>query len=71
MRKGITIDKKITRQGITWKDAVSSSLETMDFGKIFMGQVIHLGHLLCDRVQGVERFAAHPRHFPIQVHLGP
>ena len=43
------------------------SLETMDFGKIFMRQGILLGHFLCDRVQGVERFAAHPRPFPSQV----
>ena len=39
----------------------------MDFGKIFMRQGILLGHFLCDRVQGVERFAAHPGHFPSQV----
>ena len=39
----------------------------MDFGKIFMQHGILLGHFLCDRVQGVERFAAHPRHFPSQV----
>ena len=50
-----------------WKDAFNSSLETMNFGKIFMRQGILLGHFLCDRVQGVERFAAHPRHFPSQV----
>ena len=36
----------------------------MDFGKIFMRQGILLGHFLCDRVQGVESFATHPRHFP-------
>ena len=42
-------------------------LETMDFGKILMRQGVLLGHFLCDRVQGVERFAAHPRHFPSQV----
>ena len=41
----------------------------MDFGKIFMRQGILLGHFLCDRVQGVERFAAHSRHFPSQVLL--
>ena len=67
MRQGITIDKKIMRQDIMWKDAFESSLETMDFSKIFMQQGILLGHFLCDRVQGVERFAAHPRHFPNQV----
>ena len=39
----------------------------MDFGKIFMRQGILLGHFLCDRVQGVESFATHPRHFPSQV----
>ena len=39
----------------------------MDFGKIFMRQGIVLGHFLCDRVQGVEIFAADPRHFPSQV----
>ena len=39
MRQGITIDKKIMRQGIMWKDAFESSHETMDFGKI-----------LCDRI---------------------
>ena len=39
----------------------------MDFGKIFMRRGILLGHFLCDRVQGVERFATHPRHFPSQV----
>ena len=27
-----------------------------------MRQGILLGDFLCDRVQGVERFAAHPRH---------
>ena len=37
-----------------------SSLETMDFGNIFVRQVILLGHFLCDRVKGVERFATHP-----------
>ena len=55
------------RQGIMWKDAFQSSLETMDFGKIFMRQNILLGHSLCDRVQDVERFATHPHHFPSQV----
>ena len=39
----------------------------MDFGKIFMRQGMLLGHFLCDRVQGVESFATHPRHFPSQV----
>ena len=39
----------------------------MDFGKIFMRQGILLGNSLCDRVQGIERFATHPRHFPGQV----
>ena len=39
----------------------------MDFSKIFMRQGILLGNLLCDRVQGVERFATHPRHFSSQV----
>ena len=39
----------------------------MDFNKICMRQGILLGNFLCDRVQGVERFAAHPRHFPSQV----
>ena len=39
----------------------------MDFGKNVMRQSILLGHFLCDRVQGVERFAAQPRHFPSQV----
>ena len=69
MRQGITIDKKIKRQGIVWKDAFYTSLETMDFGKFFMRQGILLGHFLCDRVhvQGVKRFAAHPHHFPGQV----
>ena len=66
MRQGITIDKKIMRQGITWKDAFKSPLEAMDFGKMFMRQGIHLGHFLCDRIQGVERFATHPHHFPSQ-----
>ena len=31
---------------------------------------ILLGHFLCDRVQGVERFSAHSRHFPSQVPPG-
>ena len=35
----------------------------MDFGKFLMRQGILLGHFLCDRVQGVERFAAHRGHF--------
>ena len=39
----------------------------MDFGQIFMRQSILLGHFLCDRVQGVERFDTQPRHFPSQV----
>ena len=43
----------------------------MDSGKISMPQGILLGHVLYDRVQGVERFAAHPRHFPSQVPSGP
>ena len=42
----------------------------MDFGKIFMRQGMLLGHFLCDRVQGAERFATHPRHFPSQVPPG-
>ena len=66
VRQGITIDKKIMRQGIMWKDIFWSSLETMDFGQIFTRQGILLGHFLCDRVQGVESFATHPRHFPSQ-----
>ena len=37
------------------------------FWQIFMRQGILLGHFLCDRVQGVESFATHPRHFPSQV----
>ena len=32
-----------------------------------MRQGILLGNFLCDRVQGVERFATHTRHFPSQV----
>ena len=46
------------------------SHETMDFGKIFMRQGILLGNFLSDRVQGVERFATHPRHCPSQVPSG-
>ena len=41
------------------------------FGKIFMRQGILLEYFLGDRVQGVDRFAAHPRHFPSQVPLHP
>ena len=66
MPQGTTIDKKIMRQGIMWKDIFSSSLETMDFGKIFMQQGIPLDHFLCGRVQ-LERFATNPSHFPNQV----
>ena len=40
MRQGITIDKKIMRQGTFLKDIFGSSLETMDLGKFFMRQVI-------------------------------
>ena len=65
MRQGITVGKKIMQQDI--KNILWSSLETMDFGKIFMRQGILLGHVLCDRVQGVERFATHPRHSPSQI----
>ena len=50
-----------------WKEIFQISLGTMDFGKIFMRQSILLGHFLCDRVQGVESFATHPRHFPSRV----
>ena len=32
-----------------------------------MRQGILLGNLLCDRVQDVERFATHPRHFLSEV----
>ena len=39
----------------------------MDFGKIFMRQGMLLGHFVCDRVQVVESFATHSRHFPSQV----
>ena len=39
----------------------------IDLGKIFMRQGMLLGNFLCDRVQGVERFATQPRHFPSQV----
>ena len=59
-RQGITIDKKVMRQGIMWKDTFNISHETLDFGKVFMRQGIPLGNFLCDRVQGVERFATHP-----------
>ena len=55
------------RQGIMWKDTFYSSHETIDFRKIFMRQGILLGIFLCDRVQGDDRFATHPRHFPSQV----
>ena len=67
MLQGIIIDKKIMRQGIMWKHTFQGYHETMDFGKIFMRQGILLGNSLCDRVQGVEQFAIHPRHFPSQV----
>ena len=44
----------------------------MDFGKIFMRQRRYtFGQFLCDRIQGAERFATHPRHFPSQVSPGP
>ena len=36
-------------------------------GVLFLRHPVLLGHFLCDRVQSVERFAAHPRHFPSQV----
>ena len=32
-----------------------------------MRQVTPFGYILCDRVQCVERFATHPRHFASQV----
>ena len=67
MRQGITIDNKIMRQGTMWKDTFKSSHETMDLGKSFMRQGIFSGNFLCDRVQGVEWFATHPRHFSSQV----
>ena len=35
--------------------------------KFYVTGYILLGHTLYDRVQGVERFAAHPRHFTSQV----
>ena len=38
----------------------------MDFGKILM-QCVLLDHFLCDRVQGVERFATHAVTSPSQV----
>ena len=37
------------------------------FWQILMRQSILLVYFLCDKVQGVERFAAHPRHFPSQI----
>ena len=55
MRQGITIDKKVMRQGAFW-----SSLETMDFVKIFMRQGYFWAIFLCDRAQGIERFAKPP-----------
>ena len=67
MRQGITIDKKIMRQGITRKEIFRVLLKQYTFDKIFMRQGILLGNFLCDRVQGVKRFSAHPRHFPSQV----
>ena len=46
----------------------SRSLETMiDFGNTSMRQGILFRHFLCDRVQGVGRFATHPHHFSSQV----
>ena len=44
-----------------------SSLETMDFGKNFYATGYTYRVFLWDRVQGVESFATHPRHFPSQV----
>ena len=38
-------------------------------GKIFVRQGI-FATFLCDRVQGLERLFAHPRHLPCQVPLG-
>ena len=55
MRQGITMDKKIMRHSIMWKEISQSSLETMDYvylWKIFMQKGVILGHSLCDRVQG-------------------
>ena len=66
MRQGIIIDKKLLPQGIMWKDTFQSSHETMDFGKNFMRQGILFGNFLCDRVQGIERFATHPVTSPVK-----
>ena len=46
--KGITIDKKIMRQGIMWKEISRVLLKQYTFGKVFMRQGIMLGHSLCD-----------------------
>ena len=52
------------RQGVTSKNSVSTLFLRRE---IFMRQSIHLAHFVCDRVQGVERFSTHTRHFPSQV----
>ena len=42
-------------------------MDSVYFLKKFLRQGTLLGYFLCDRVQDVERFATHPRHFPNQV----
>ena len=56
----VNIEKKLFR-------GVLERIITCTFGKIVMRRGILLGHFLCGRVRVVERFSAHPRHFPSQV----
>ena len=51
-------------QGITSENSVSTLFLRRE---IFMRQGIPLAHFLSDRMQGVEKFSTHPRHFPSQV----
>ena len=70
MRQGTIIDKKIIRRiscGRALFRVLLKQRMMYAFGKIFIRQGILLGHFLCDRVQSVEKFATHPRHFPSQV----
>ena len=64
------IRKLYDRLWIMWKDIFQNSLE-MD--NVYFWQnfnVAFWGYFACNRVQGVERFATYPPHFPSQVPLG-
>ena len=58
-RQGISIDRKLCNREYTERKIFRVLLEQLimyNFSKLFMRRGILLGDILCDRVQGVEKF---------------